>query len=330
MNRFDIHVNLGSFPSSGKGKKDNSQRYISPQEMNEYFISHNITHALVLYNRDEYDLLKELGDITQTKIYGVQCVMGREDSPTNIKEPFKLDLGKPYVYGIKMASHRGWWTDGKEKWAGLDYMSPWIQKLLKTLPKNTLVSVHTQGTSSLDNVARPMFIANMAYKYPYLKWIMNHGGEYGPAMLVARPSSKRLNVLEGRRDLHRHITHRMSVVSAIEAAEAYHNIFIDSSCWTVSKGYHYKDCSQWCVGSDFPFSENFGVNYTEQRNLFEKSLEIPDDNAVHFFETDVAKLYEEWIPKTDIQVQQFFLSAAKKRKDQKRIDKIENFLKDFL
>ncbi len=129
MNRFDIHVNLGSFPGSKKGKQ---QRYISPQEMDEYFTSHNITHSLVLYNRDEYELLRELGTITKTKIYGVQCVMGIDkENPTDITKPFILDMGKEYVYGIKIASERGWWTDGTDVWSGIDYTDKYVQIFLR-------------------------------------------------------------------------------------------------------------------------------------------------------------------------------------------------------
>ena len=54
-----------------------------------------------------------------------------------------------------------------------------------------------------------------------------------------------------------------------------------------------KDYDQWCAGSDYPFSENFDINYTNERKMFEKCTDIPDDNAVHFFETDVDQLMTE-------------------------------------
>lgn len=292
MTRFDIHVNLGSFPGSKRGKK---QRYISPEEMNEYFITHSITHSLVLYNRDEYKLLETLGKLTKTKVYGVQCIMGTKDSPTDITKPLNLDIGKPYVSGIKIASHRGWWTDGKEIWSGIQYTNPLIQKLLKTLPENTIISLHMQGTSNLTNTSNPMFVANMASKFPKLKWVMNHGGDYGPALQVAIPSRKRFIEGPGKPNWHRNVTHRMAILSGLICSERFYNVFIDSSCYTVPKGEYYKDFTQWCVGSDYPFSENFGVNYTSEVKKFLKHSDIPDNNGVYFFDTHIDKIYEDFI-----------------------------------
>jgi hypothetical protein len=67
------------------------------------------------------------------------------------------------------------------------------------------------------------------------------------------------------------------------------------SCFTTQKGWIVKDdeYSQWCIGSDFPFSENFGVNYTSEKNHFDKwTLNIPDNNAVRFFESNIEELIE--------------------------------------
>jgi len=287
--RFDIHVNLGAFPSSKRGKQ---ARFISPKEMNEFFLSQEITHALVLYNNDEYELLRELGRLTETKIYGVQNIMGREDNPTNIKKPFELHTGREYVYGVKIASNRGWWTDGVEKWAGCDYNDPYVQKIFKQLPKNSIVSAHTQGTANTKNIATPLWFATMSTKYPHLKFIMNHGGDYGPALQVSRPSDKQRHKDNYVQLLNRHTNHKAIVLQGIELAEGLHNVFVDSSCYSVIKGLYYRDYTQWCVGSDFPFAENFGVDYKEQRFLFEKANTIPDDQAVWFFESDVDELFE--------------------------------------
>ena len=287
--RFDIHVNLGSFPSSQRGS---AARYISPTEMNEFFLSQGITHSLVLYNNDEYELLRELGRLTKTKIYGVQNIMGREDNPTNVKKPFELHSGREYVYGVKIASNRGWWTDGKEVWAGCDYNDPYIQKIFKQLPKNSIISAHTQGTSNIKNVATPLWFTSMSTKYPHLKFIMNHGGDYGPALQTARPSDKSRDKKNYIALLNRHINHRSIVKQGLEIAEGHHNVFIDSSCYSVIKGLYYMDYTQWCVGSDFPFAENFGINYVNERKAFERSCTIPDNNAVWFFESDVDELLE--------------------------------------
>lgn len=292
MTRFDIHVNLGSFPGSKKGKQ---QRYISPKEMAEYFRTHNITHSLVLYNRDEYELLRELGKITETKVYGVQCVMGTQESPTDITKPFDFDIGKEFVSGIKIASERGWWTDGEEVWSGINYTDKYIVKLLKQLPDNTLISLHTQGTTNINNTATPMTILNLSKKFRKLKFVMNHGGDYGPALQVAKPSKKRFVNGEGVTNYYRNVSHRMIIESGLICSEFLPNVFIDSSCWTYPKGLVYKNYSQWCVGSDFPFSESFGINYTSERKKFEKITNIPDDKGVYFFETHINKINEDFI-----------------------------------
>lgn len=287
MYRFDIHVNLGSFPGSQKGKK---QRYISPQEMNEYFLSHGITHSLVLYNRDEYELLRELGELTETKIYGVQCIMGIEESPTDITKPFNFDIGKEFVVGIKIASERGWWTDGKKIWSGIDYTDKYIVNTLKSLPNGTLVSFHTQGSSKPTNTSTPLTITNYACKFPELKFVINHGGDYGPKTQTARPSHERILNREGMSNLLRNVTHKMILRTGLESSQNLPNVFIDSSCYTSPKGEMYRDYDQWCVGSDFPFSDNHGINYTSERELFEKSCIIPDKNGVDFFELSIEEL----------------------------------------
>lgn len=292
MTRFDIHVNLGQFPCSRKGK---SPKYVSPKDMYEYFLRQNITHALVLYNRDEYHLLEELISYTDTKVYGVQCIMGTKYSPTDITKPFKFDLGKEGVVGIKIASERGWWTNGKEVWSGINYTDKYITKLLKQLPDNTVVSLHTQGTTNINNTATPMTILNLSKKFRQLKFVMNHGGDYGPALQVAKPSKKRFVNGEGVTNYYRNVSHRMIIESGLICSEFLPNVFIDSSCWTYPKGLVYKNYSQWCVGSDFPFSEGFGIDYRSERKKFEKSSTIPDDKGVYFFNTHIDKINEDFI-----------------------------------
>jgi len=332
MTRFDIHVNLGSFPCSKRGK---SPRYISPQEMAEFFLSQGITHSLVLYNRDEYELLRELISLTDTKVYGVQCIMGTKESPTDITKPFNFDIGKEGVVGIKLASERGWWTDGKEVWSGADYTDKYHKKIFDSLPKNTIISVHTQGTSRMDNVARPMFFLNYSFKYPHLKWVMNHGGEYGPAITTARPSSERIRSGEGKVNLARHISHRMNVISGLHCAEVCHNVFIDSSCYSVVKGHLYQDFTQWCVGSDYPFSENFGIDYVSERKRFEKSCNINDQGGIDFFEKDVDELFENNVQHTNQLIEDYNNRENKKpnisdSEERMLIGRVDHLIDDIL
>lgn len=300
-NRFDIHVNLRAFPGSRRGQQ---QRDITPQEMAEYFSKHEITHALVLYNRDDYSQLEELASLTSTKCYGVQSLMGPvKEMPTDEKNPPVLDVnveGRSFLsgghcYGIKLASERGWWIkESGEIDSGLNYYkSKFVKKVLNQLPKNAIASFHTQGTSKPDNTSSPMMIANFAKNYPNVKFIINHGGDYGPSATVAKPSSKRILSGEGSGNLLRHISHRMVMWTGFECAEWYHNVFADLSCFTVAKGDIARRYTQWAAGSDFPFSEGFDINYSNERKFFEKYTDIPDDNAVNFFDKDVELLLEE-------------------------------------
>lgn len=297
--RFDLHVNLRAFPGSRRG---NQQRDITPEEMAEYFLQHSVTHALVLYGRDDYAELEKLTSLSPTKCYGVQCMFGpTEDSPTDINTIPSLDVnieGRSFLngghcYGVKFASERGWWKRGEAVDSGLNYhVDKIVKRVLDKLPKNAIASFHTQGTSKPDNTASPMMIANFAKNYPEIKFIINHGGDYGPSATVAKPSKERILNREGSGNLLRHISHRMIIASALECAEWYHNVFIDFSCYTVAKGDLCRDYTQWCIGSDFPFSENFDINYTNERKYFEKHVDIPDNNALTFFEDSIELLEE--------------------------------------
>lgn len=300
MNRFDIHVNLRAFPGSRRGKQ---QRDVTPEDMAQYFETHQITHALVLYNRDDYSELEKLQSITSTKCYGVQCMFGpTEEEPTDISTVPLLDVnteGRSFLsggscYGVKFASERGWWKRGDIVESGLDYNTDKIvRKILDQLPKNAIVSMHTQGTSKPDNTASPMMMTVLATKYTHLKFIMNHTGDYGPSATIAKPSEERILNGQGMSNLLRHVSHRMIIRSGLEACQWYHNIFGDMSCVTPIKAALAREYDQWAAGSDYPFSEGFDINYTNEVKGFEKYCKVPDDNAVHYFETDVDQLLQE-------------------------------------
>lgn len=300
MNRFDIHVNLGAFPGSRKGKQ---QRYISPQEMNEYFLTHNITHSLVLYNRDEYNLLKELGDLTKTKIYGVQCVMGKDrDNPTDENNLPVWDVnieGRSfksggYCYGVKFASARGWWLRNGEVTSGLDYTTQVVKTILQSLPEEAVVSMHTQGTTKGDPYDSPRVMNFLAGKNRTLKFIVNHMGDYGPSLRVARPGKEPDFWKYDGESYLRWTSHRPNVASALWYCEQAFNMFGDMSCFTYDKGFlvSQRKYHMWTVGSDFPFTEKM-CSYTQEREQFSKWVDdMNDDNAVRFFESSMDELLQ--------------------------------------
>ena len=297
MVRFDIHVNLRAFPGSRRGKQ---QRDVTPEDMAQYFEKHNITHALVLYNRDDYSELEKLQSITNTKCYGVQSLMGpTKETPTDIDTIPELDVnieGRGFesggsCYGVKFASERGWWKRGEVVDSGMCYFRDKIvKKVLNVLPKNAIASFHTQGTSKPENTSRPMMLMHLASKFYNIKFILNHTGDYGPSATIAKPSEKRILNGEGKANLLRHISHRMIIRSGLEAAQWQHNLFADMSCVTPVKAELARDYDQWAAGSDYPFSEGFDINYTNECKMFDKYCEIPNDNALHFFETDTDQL----------------------------------------
>jgi hypothetical protein len=299
--RFDIHVNLGAFPGSVYGKK---QRYIGPKEMNDYFVSHGITHALVLYNRDEYDLLAELSRISETKCYGVQCAMGHKESPTDEKNLPEWDVnieGRSFLsgghcYGIKMASNRGWWLRDGELVNGIQYMSKTAHKIMSSLPDGSVVSLHTQGTISVkpqkDGNPRTLgFLSSKCFRN--LKFINNHTGDYGTRLNVSKPDVNDYFKTNG--DYYAaFIRHTGLVAMSLSMAEEGYNLFNDMSCYTPQKGFQIREnlYSMWTVGSDFPFQEKY-IDYTKERKLFNLWTDyIPDKEAVRFFESTMEELIE--------------------------------------
>ena len=326
MNRFDMHVNLRAFPASRRG---NQQRDITSEEMDKYFREHEITHALVLYNRDDYSELEKLASITKTKVYGVQCMFGpTEEEASDINVVPSLDVnieGRSFLsgghcYGVKFASERGWWNRDGIIDSGLDYNKDKIvRKVLAELPKNAVASFHTQGTSKPDNTASPMMLLNFACKFPDVKFIINHGGDYGPSSTAAKPSRERIETGTDKGGFLRHVAHRVNCLSALQASEFTPNLFIDFSCFTVGKATLVVDggYTQWAAGSDFPFSENFPINYTLERKHFEKYCEIPDNNAVNFFEKDLDELIKETL---DYQDEYYFVKFKNLVKERRKND----------
>lgn len=327
MTKFDMHVNLRAFPASRRG---NQQRDITPEEMDKYFIEHEITHALVLYNRDDYFELEKLGKLTKTKIYGVQCIFGpTEEEPTDVDIIPNLDVNTEgrnwltggYCYGVKFASERGWWKRNGIVDSGMDYnKDKVVKKVLALLPKNAIASFHTQGTSKPDNTANAMMLLNFACKNQDVKFIINHGGDYGPSSTAAKPSRGKIESREDKGGFLRHIAHRMNCISALEAAEFTPNLFIDFSCFTVGKATLVVDggYTQWAAGSDFPFSENFPINYSIERKNFEKYCDIPDLNAVDFFEKNIDELTKQTLNFHD---EYYFVKYKKFVQDRRNADK---------
>lgn len=311
MTIIDIHTNLGTFPDSGNTRS--KEVHASPDVLAAFLKANNISRHVCLYPRDGYDLLEELDrkapDVTH---YGLQVIPGTKNSPTYLRDVGLdvLDKSKPLCYGIKLASHRGWWVrkidsvEGNE--SGLNYgaYSRQINRLLKRLPENAIVAFHLQGDPINNSGSIPMMVGKFAQQFPHLKFIMNHAGDYGPESQGGK-NTKLIYVKDDGSYMlfpaFRHAHSRATIKACIEYAHALHNIWIDSSCFMCHKAELLKETEKWCVGSDFPFMNKPDLFLSEER----KFLKIvgPDaitrayTNTLHWLETDWQQLYSDHVDK---------------------------------
>lgn len=293
--RFDFHTNLGTFPGSDSHGKDH---ICSVEELVEHCNKFKITHAIVLYPYDGYAMLEEAQSKTDAKLYGLQCMFFNHKPefghyPELSELP--LDIDKPLCYGTKFHSHRGYYNINGEIQNGLDYGNNRLMgKVLKRLPTNAIVSCHLQGTASPYNTSRPMSLGNLACKYPHLKFIMNHAGDYGPRAFTGRPSS--IIDKQGRSGpLLSHLKHRESIASAVSIAEVCHNVFLDGSNFTIDKAKILSGTPRWCVGTDIPFADPQYYNFDKEEADWikwagDRSVKNGYRHALNFMEKDIEHL----------------------------------------
>lgn len=269
---IDIHTNLGIFPG---GKKINSQHhYCSVDDLVDHVHEFNLTIIVVLYPYDGYELLVELQDkLPETVVIGLQCLFHYDEKrvDSNLKIDC-IDLSKKLAFGVKFHSHRGYWRDGR---VGLDYSDEsFIGGILRTLPENSICSFHTQGTTSLENKSNPFAIGRYASRFPHLKFIINHSGDYGPAMTSAKPSTIIQKNSNNCDLMLRHCISRALISSSIELSRFFHNIFLDTSNFTYHKGELLSNFDKWCIGTDIPFGDKKFYSYKNELNNFLKFMPI--------------------------------------------------------
>lgn len=259
--RFDIHLNVGKVYRTEK--PGSVEMFYTGKEIADFVNYYGITHGVCIY--DKYENLKELMDNTDAKIYGVQWIVDKDQT---------LDVGKEGWYGIKLHSHRGYRDASKYCWKskgkkgdrgslsyGLHYSDKYVKDILETLPKNSLVYMHTQGWPSPDNRARPEHLFMLATEFNNLKFIMGHSGMYG-GIQSALPGLKEIPSYrpKGFNVHQRSIRTWGDCVVRFNTSVIYsnliHNLFLDSSCYTPDKALAYMSCDRWCIGSDYPFGKN--------------------------------------------------------------------------
>lgn len=297
--KFDIHLNLEQFPTS---RSSDTKIYSSVDDLAEFIKRNEIGAAVTLYPRDGYHYMEELAKKTPGVIhYGVQVLMGVDASDaTDIKKVQldALDNSKEYCKGIKIASHRGWWLRDGVADSGLDYGSESgkIHKWLKQLPENSIVSMHMQGDPINNSASIPMTVGMYAYKYPKLKFIMNHMGDYGQGGLSNKPKNYVTQTKDGPNlfPAFRYAHSRALCKAAVEYANNLHNVIIDTSVYIPNKSEMLKDCFRWAIGSDYPFckSDNLFINEEKKfiRDIGEDAVKEAHENAKQFFDSTYTEL----------------------------------------
>lgn len=298
--KFDIHLNLEQFPTS---RSSSTLIYSSVDDLSEFVKRNEISTAVTLYPRDGYKYMEQLAKKTPgVKHYGVQVLMGVDaNDATDIKK-LKLDAtdnSKEYCHGIKIASHRGWWNRDGEIDSGLDYgsESSKIHKWLKQLPENYIVSMHMQGDPINNSASIPMTVGMYAYKYPHLKFIMNHMGDYGQGGLSNKPKNYVTKTKDGDTNLFpafRYAHSRALCKAAVEYANVQHNIILDTSVYIPNKSEMLQNCYRWAIGSDYPFCKKDYLFLDEEkkfiRDMGEDTVAQMHKNAAWFFEAKHTEL----------------------------------------
>lgn len=335
--RFDIHTNLGVFPSSSVA--NSTVQHCSVQELAAHLTKYNITHHMCLYERDSYHLLEELAALKpDVKHYGVQCVFGSDSAKPTDVDTLVLDAADPsktLCVGVKFHSHRGWWyrkpvsqKDGdtvvidskleeiatlegtvyKKKnhskllLPGIDYYnSREVHTILKQLPKGAICSFHTQGAPSPNvSYSSPLALAGLASKYPQLKFVINHAGDYG--VTNPKPSymkDYKTGIYTGYMDtLLSYCQSRSAFHASVEFANHFHNIYLDASNFVKQKGEILSDTKKWCIGTDIPFGSpsihSFDNEYKKFSSVMPEQQVIDAmHNTLDWFEKDVDLLLKE-------------------------------------
>lgn len=327
-----MHTHVGKFPTSFRSKTENS--HITPESTVAYLRENNITHHLTLYPRDEYYLMEELQALApEITHYGVQVVMGKDPEHADYIENFVPDYGdpnKPLCVGVKIASHRGYWKRktkefvqisslSSEKFykpeivekieSGCDYgvYAQQIKKyVLDRLKPNAIVSMHMQGDPIKNSGSNPQHQAVLAYAYPWLKFINNHTGDFGPPNLAGK-HGRHIYIKKTRDDVNtfpafRHAHSLQIVKQSIEFSRWLPNIMLDTSIFLSHKAELLVDHKRWCVCSDWPAGT--GITQVGEEKKFIKVLgqERIDQmykDAYEWFHKDWKDIYLEHVEEHD-------------------------------
>lgn len=313
--KVDIHTNLEWFPTS---RSSDTRIYASVDDTAEFLKSNGITVNFCLYPRDQYYRLEELRDKTpDIEHIGVQVLMGADAEDATDMSKVKLDVCDPsksftnggMCYGIKIASHRGWWVRADGPNSGFDYGkgdSRQLTKWLNQMPDNAICSMHMQGDPIQNSASMPYTVGMYAYKHPRLKFIINHAGDFGQGGLSNKPKKYMTVTKQGEENLFPafRYAHSQGLIStAVFMANNLHNVLLDTSVHTPFKGKAMKNCKRWAIGSDYPFQVKDGgqassrlfINEEKKfiNSINEEAVQKCHENAYKWLKADYRDLIQE-------------------------------------
>lgn len=280
--KLDIHLNLGEIPVSGRTK---NKIYISAPDLADYIHKYNLSHAVVLFvDINDYRELRKLVR-EEVKLYPLKWIL----------EPKTFTLEEECL-GICVHSHRGT-LDGIKY--GLNYES--LSRYFRKLPTNSIICVHTQGSSGYKNVSRGLTVAAWALSHPTLKFLIEHAGNYflnsyyPTTFSETIPFYEEIQKPELASVFQRAIGSENCVQDAVLTASKLANVFLDTS--RIHTKTHKSDLLntslKWAYGSDFPFDhDQFSVDvqarimsrhyrYTEEchKIIHQRGIEWLDSTA---------------------------------------------------
>lgn len=325
--KVDLHTNLEQFCTS---RSSESLIYASIEETAKYLTDNKIDVNFSMYPRDGYWMLEELNKLVpNVKQVGVQVLMGitEEDATDmNLVSLDACDDSKSFTnggmcYGIKIASHRGWWKRREQDYiphvdvtgkktglyenktteyaaSGFDYGkgdSRQLTKWIRQLPDNSIISMHMQGDPIQNSASMPYTVGMYAYKNPAKKFIINHCGDFGQGGLSNKPKNYTSVNKSGEENYfpaYRHAHHKGLVDMAVSLANDLHNVLLDTSVYTPYKSVALSSCRRWGIGSDYPFQKSNNL-FTKENNKFIKDMGEDKVNEVH--ENCYRWLTEDWL-----------------------------------
>lgn len=256
MNRLDMHLHLGEVYGSKKGKTF----FVSAQEMYDFIIKSELTHALIIYSDIKY--AKELQNIITENNKIIKLFLFKWVTNLNDK---KLD---EEAIGVKFHHVRG---------GVIDYDSREFKNYLKILPDNYKVLMHTQSTTVVDNAARPMIVAKYAISFPNLKFIVGHAGVFGFKSYYPKDTNGRFY-----KDYYYMALQMEHLVrEAVLVANKVENIWLDiSSLFSIT---HYKshiilETDKFGFGTDYPFNSPYSKVIKQEVLLRKIKADIDIEN----------------------------------------------------